>query len=779
MSDGTSELKIESIAATGSIEAESVSAYARGINSLNDLTITNGIAGTITATSQNYGGVGISASGVITISGGISGTITGTGNNWEGGGIYAFDSLHIAGAVSGTIAANDPTGDAWTLWAANDLNGGDTNTPLLITGSVTANGATGAWAVEAGNINLKVGETGTISAISSGGDAYAILSDGSGNDEVSLVAGCTIVGDIDLGAGSADVLNLSGTTGTTTFSDDITGVEAWFIDSGTWCLNGNATNTLVDVSGGIWRGTGTITGLLLNRSIVAPGNSIGTMNVNGDFNQLAEGTLQIEINDSGGTDLLAVTGDVELNGTVDVQAESGTYADGMTYDFLTYGGTRTGTFSSVTDNLPFLNAELVYGTGVVQILLVQSHTPYVDVAQTYNQRSVAAYLDAHKAGATGDLVTVLTELDSLTSPAARTAFNATSGEIYGSLSTVGIENHESFLGEIALQLRSRSLNRGRFGLASSSADSLRKLDQLQTIVRGQNECDDCGCSGCNKIACCDHQAWISGYGIGANLAGNGNASGLNYSTGGTAFGLERYVNACTLLGFAAGYSQTGVHLDDRFDRSTIDSGQLALYFHRDTGNSYATGIAAYAYNDYDSSRQVTVGTIARRATAKYGGNAFSFYVERGRNFYFRRATFQPFAALEYIQLHQNGFTESGADSLNLTVGGVGADAFRSLLGSRIASDFRLRGGRLLSLEGRALWRHEFLDEARVLDASFAGQPGSPFVVDGINVDRDTAILGTGLTLYLNRHAKLYTNYDILTSTNYTAHAGTAGLMLAW
>ncbi|MGD9128368.1 MAG: autotransporter outer membrane beta-barrel domain-containing protein [Planctomycetia bacterium] len=138
-----------------------------------------------------------------------------------------------------------------------------------------------------------------------------------------------------------------------------------------------------------------------------------------------------------------------------------------------------------------------------------------------------------------------------------------------------------------------------------------------------------------------------------------------------------------------------------------------------------------------------------------------------------------FAALEYIQLHQNGFTETGANSLNLNIGGINTNSFRGLLGSRIVGDFQLRGGRLLSLEARSLWRHEFLDEARVLDANFAGQPGGPFVVDGINVDRDTAILGTGLSFRLSRSTSFYTNYDLLISQRQTAHAASGGLMFAW
>jgi autotransporter-like protein len=155
------------------------------------------------------------------------------------------------------------------------------------------------------------------------------------------------------------------------------------------------------------------------------------------------------------------------------------------------------------------------------------------------------------------------EIDSLTVPNAQAAFNAISGEIYGSLSTIGIETNESFLRKIAWRLSSRSLNRRRFGYQSFASNV--KFDDSQMIVRGQNSCGRTS------------QTWAEGYGVGANFASDGNASGLNYSTGGTVFGLERELNSNTIFGIAGGYSQTGVALDDRYDRGTIQARRLSTF----------------------------------------------------------------------------------------------------------------------------------------------------------------------------------------------------------
>jgi len=774
---------------SGTVTAEA-SDHAIGLYVDNDLTISGGLTGVVTANAS--WATGLYAGDSVTINDGLAGTVTAEGSDGATA-IYA-GNVSVAGDLSGTVQATAHSGDAFGLFSSGNVNGGDADTPLVITGSVLADGETCAVGIYGSGVNAKVDAGGTLSAVSSAGDAWAIQSYGDHDDQVELVAGCTLVGDVYLGEGT-DTLTLSGATGSTTMDGQIHLAEFINVTGGTWTLNGqifsgptltvyggtllfnNAISGDTTVEpGGTLGGCGHF-GNLGNSGTVAPGNSIGILTGGGDYTQNPGSVLEIEINDAGQRDQLNVNGAATLNGgTVDVVAESGDYTAGMSYVFLNAGGGRTGEFDCITDNLPFLNAVLVYGADWVGFFLEQSHTPYVDVAQTFNQYAVAGYLDDHYVGATGDFANVLQQLDMLTAPDARAAFDAMGGELYGSLATIGIEGMDLFTRTVAWRLRARNLTRA-FVLPAAGGTMVSQADYDDSIpiVRGQ-DCGGCGCGWLNPQC---WQSWAEGYGVGAAVAGNGNASGLGYSVGGVAYGIERDLDPCTLFGLVGGYSQIYTLLDERADRCTIDSAQAGMYLHHGNECSYASAIAAYGYNGYDSLRHVTVGQINRVAMADYGGNNFSIYLEAGRNYCWPVACLQPYVALEYIQVHQDGFVEAGADSLDLEVGGIGADAFRGLLGTRLIRYFQTRGGRLASLEGRALWRHEFLDEARVLDARFFGQPGGQFVVNGLNVDRDAAILGGGLTLCLSDGVKLYANYDVLTSTNHTAHAGSGGLMLLW
>jgi outer membrane autotransporter protein len=813
---------------TGKVTTISDEGSGFGIYTPGDVTVEN-FGGTVAATGKESAAGIVTQGGDVLFNGVYSGSVTAKGTSgyavgiWSGGnvsipdfrgnisaageteayGIYT-NGRAIIGNMTGDISAAAKSGPAFGIDAAKGIDAGSlggSSTPTLISGSISASG-TSAYAVYGEGLNLVVADGATLSAkkTSSSGEAYAIHATGSAANHVELVAGCHVTGDILLNSAAADALVLSGTNGSTTLADRIT-ADTIDVTGGKWTIVGvisenaeldilggsltfvapNKLNSNINVANGsvsfngtttgtatvgeycVFSGIGTV-GQLINYGTVAPGNSIGTLHVTGDYLQAAGSTLDIEINDAGQCDKVDIGGKAQIGGTLNVLAQSGDYKVGSAYTFLAAKGGVSGAFDSVTDNLPFIDFALIYGLYDIQLLLTAGGS-YDSEAVTFNQHGVARYLDAQKGGASGDFATVLDSLNLLDADQARLAFDAMSGEVFGSLATIGIENHEQFLRTISQRLQSQSMMQG---FDASTADV--HLAHGIVFVNRQTSCLQ-SLSGWNP--------WVQGYGIGGALGTDDNASGLGYSTGGVALGMERKVTDDTRLGVAGGYSSTRTKLDSRADSGSIDGGQIALYLNHCIDSLYLTGITAYGYNSYSTQRQIDFGDINRSPHASFGGNNFSFYTEAGRTIFGRYAHLQPYAALEYIQLHENDFVESGADSIDIAFGGDQADAFRGLLGTRLLGYVPTRLERPVILEGRAAWRHEFLDENRVIDASFAGQSGGAFAIAGINVDRDSAILGTGLTCCLRQNLSVYANYDVVTSENYTAHAGSGGMQYTW
>src|SRR5262249_46318841 len=81
-------------------------------------------------------------------------------------------------------------------------------------------------------------------------------------------------------------------------------------------------------------------------------------------------------------------------GMVQVLAQSGTYSRQTRYTILTASGGVDGQFTNVTSNLAFLTPLLSYDPNNVFLTLIRNDITFASVAQTPNQRAVAAALDS-------------------------------------------------------------------------------------------------------------------------------------------------------------------------------------------------------------------------------------------------------------------------------------------------------------------------------------------------------------------------------------------------
>lgn len=149
---------------------------------------------------------------------------------------------------------------------------------------------------------------------------------------VNLTGNSTVNQLIVAGSASTTVaLQLEGTQTLTTFGE--TKIE----QGGTISLNGSNTKVdaqFINMEGGVLRGNGTvfvgtgpINGAVRNLGgRVEPGNGIGRLNITGDFANLDEGTLAIQIGGTTGVtqhDVLALTRFAFLDGTLEVTLANG------------------------------------------------------------------------------------------------------------------------------------------------------------------------------------------------------------------------------------------------------------------------------------------------------------------------------------------------------------------------------------------------------------------------------------------------------------------------
>jgi hypothetical protein len=98
-----------------------------------------------------------------------------------------------------------------------------------------------------------------------------------------------------------------------------------------------------------------------------------------------------------------------------------------------------------------------------------------------------------------------------------------------------------------------------------------------------------------------------------------------------------------------------------------------------------------------------------------------------------------------------GFTKSGAESLDLSLGQQNANSLRSTLGGRIAYTWNLNQKIALIPEVRMFWQHEFLKTARNISASLDDGSGAAFGYETTDPYRDSVFAGAGVTAQFGKN----------------------------
>ncbi|MBW3541919.1 MAG: autotransporter outer membrane beta-barrel domain-containing protein [Planctomycetes bacterium] len=272
---------------------------------------------------------------------------------------------------------------------------------------------------------------------------------------------------------------------------------------------------------------------------------------------------------------------------------------------------------------------------------------------------------------------------------------------------------------------------------------------------------------------------MQGYGLTGDIDGDGNAAGLDYNVGGALFGVEALLDRCTTVGLLAGYAHIDTSTDSRSDEADIDSYQVGAYARHACGNHYLLGLAAYGYDDIESSRRIAFGGIARTASAEFHGHQAMAYLEGGLTLNARSVLVQPLAGVQYVHLYQNDFTESGAGALDLSVDSTDADSLRPFIGARVSRPFYTSSCVLVVPEVRAQWMREVLEDNQVVRSALVGAPANSFSARGVDLGRNFGLFGGGVTAWLNSGLSVFADYDLQAGENQTAHAGSGGVQVVW
>ncbi|MDW6021409.1 autotransporter outer membrane beta-barrel domain-containing protein [Mesorhizobium sp. BAC0120] len=409
---GTTDLTIAAADVAGGstgIEAHHYGSGALSITDTGTVTGTNGLG--IYARSNNGAGLTIEAADVsggtqgiyakhygsgrlsITTTGTVAGGDTGINalNDCAAAGSTTTVSVGSRGAVEGStvgVALISTTGRAASLENAGAISGrtgvvARTAGPVTITnsGTITGIGGTAIDLRTSFGPNTFNQQAGTITGdilLSAGPDTVNVTG-GAIDGDVTGKGGATL--NFALGAGSftfaapnaitgmaeinmnSGTVDLQGTATTDRMTvsggkmivEGVVNAGTTSIKAGTIAVNGSLTGRIT-VLGGRLQGTGTVVGDTENFAggVIAPGNSIGTLTVKGNYTG-GGGTLEIEAalgSDASPSDRLVVTGNT--SGSTDVRVVNLGGGGAQTVEgikVIDVGGASNGTFTLIGDHV--------------------------------------------------------------------------------------------------------------------------------------------------------------------------------------------------------------------------------------------------------------------------------------------------------------------------------------------------------------------------------------------------------------------------------------------
>lgn len=504
---------------------------------------------------------------------------------------------------------------------------------------------------------------------------------------------------------------------------------------------------------------------LLAGSALSPGHSIGTLTFDGDLRFYSGSRLDVELANDGLCDRVTVSDTLTVGGTL---ALHGSGSPSWGYLFASAGHV-TGALDAIdTSALSVAPKRVIFSDrwGLIKFKDLR------DIANTDNARQVAGVLDASiDAGQSGGLNDRLIRIgnDQLMSR----ALDEMSGELYATLSSLGVQNTTNVYRVLSDRLRP-DLVLGSSGFALSSGPSFSDDDLGRNLVFCGNRSD-----GSPLLRASPWGGWAIGYGLGGQARSDGNAHGVDYSTGGTLVAIERPLEATGRWGAFYGYGGARVTTQTVDQLADVDSHQFGAFVSNETDDDYCTLAGSMGYDNYRARRYLDFDAPIA-ALGDHHGWQSAAYLERGRSFRGQRWSLQPYGALQYIYLRQEAFVESRADELNLDVDGSNLNSFRGLLGSRLVRRLGDRSTNPATLSFRTIWMHEFLqDTTGLVSTGFASGPGPSFAIRGLDLGRDWVVLGPGCTYTVRDHVSLFANYDLQFNSQQVFHVGSGGVQFAW
>jgi autotransporter-associated beta strand protein/autotransporter passenger strand-loop-strand repeat protein len=263
--------------------------------------------------------------------------------------------------------------------------------------------------------------------------------------------------------------------------------------------------------------------------------------------------------------------------------------------------------------------------------------------------------------------------------------------------------------------------------------------------------------------------WVNATASQTKVHGTNGEPGFEARNYGFIAGLDHRVGEYT-VGFSGSYNHSDISEDSTGDSGTTDTLRAAFYGGRTLG-PVDLSAALGAGVDFLSQKRPfgAVGT----AEGDHIGQEATAAAQAAMPLTLGSVTVTPRIGMRFSYLHANGFSESGANGQDLT---VGTDNVRSLQPyAQITFDKDFGNAlRPVNVELRVGYARELLGTGRTV--TVGAQDGTLFAAPGTSLPRDQLTTGVSVSMQPTKALTVSVGYDALIATSH-ASAQAAGLKL--
>ena len=242
--------------------------------------------------------------------------------------------------------------------------------------------------------------------------------------------------------------------------------------------------------------------------------------------------------------------------------------------------------------------------------------------------------------------------------------------------------------------------------------------------------------------------WVESFGSAATQNTVKYDEGYQTNSIGFIAGLDREISSTSLIGAALSYARSDVKSTNKLQNNLITTHQINFYSSQNFGKFFLNNVVGFAWNQFSSNRSILA--LNSNATARYFGQTYAAKISSGFVKNFRRGfSLTPELSLNFLRNNVGGYSENGADTLNLKVQAVTADFMEGQAGLKLGWESKVKKipeFTKLVTSLKASYGYSFVNDAPNTSANFIGQ-SSNFNWQITQTDRQSLRFGGAIEAY--------------------------------